>query len=119
MFSIVARDIFDQKDPEFTTAKYLWATWRAHSVMQQYLKHQFYEHPSISAVLARHLADNYVKPDDAQASKIKALEAAIKSLQSKYDTMRVANTQEKDYDYTVAYPTKSPEPTETKNFKGK
>jgi hypothetical protein len=115
---IVAHDIFDQKDPEFTAAKYLWATWRAHSVMQQYLKHQFYEHPSISAVLARHLADNYVKPDDAQASKIKALEAAIKSLQSKYDTMRVAHTQEKDYDYT-AYPTKSLEPTKTKNFKGK
>jgi hypothetical protein len=66
-------------------------------VMNRYLKHQFYEHPSISAVLAWHLADNYVKPDDAQGTKIKALENQLKqletsqsTLQSKYDTLRVA-----------------------------
>jgi hypothetical protein len=65
--------------------------------MARYLKHQFYEHPSISAVLARHLADNYVKPDDAQGTKIKALENQLKNLestqstlQSKYDSLRVA-----------------------------
>jgi len=104
---VVARDIYDQKDPDFTTAKYLWATWKAHAVMDRYLRHQFYEHPAISAVLARHLADNYVKPDDSQGAKIKALEAKIKSmesahqseirtleatqatLQSKYDSLRV------------------------------
>jgi hypothetical protein len=98
---VVARDIYDQGNPSFTTAKYLWATWRAHSVMSNYLRHQFYEHPSISAVLARHLADNYVKPDEAQATKIKALEEKIKSLessvqtlQSKYDTIRVARDKE-------------------------
>jgi hypothetical protein len=90
---VVARDIYDQKDPTFTTAKYLWATWKAHAVMERYLRHQIYEHPSISAVLARHLADNYVKPDDAQASKIKALEAAIKTLQSKYDALWVGMFQ--------------------------
>jgi hypothetical protein len=94
---VVARDVYDQGNPSFTTAKYLWATWRAHTVMANYLRHQFYEHPSISAVLARHLADNYVKPDDAQASKIKTLEGKIaslecvyQSLQSKYDALRVA-----------------------------
>jgi hypothetical protein len=108
---VVARDIFDQKDPEFTRAKYLWATWRAHSIMQQYLKHKFYEHPSISAVLARHLTSNYVKPDDAQASKIKALESAVKTLQSKYDAIRVDHDKAND---------KTSKFTEgAKNFKGK
>jgi hypothetical protein len=48
--------------------------------MEKYLRHQFYEHPSISAVLAKHLADNYVKPDDAQAPKIRSLEAQLKTL---------------------------------------
>jgi hypothetical protein len=93
---VVARDVYDQKDPDFTTAKFLWATWKAHAVMDKYLQHQFYEHPAISAVLARHLADNYVKPDDNQGQKIKALEAQIKALetnhqtlQSRYDTLRV------------------------------
>jgi len=47
---VVARDIYDPNDLEFTTAKMLWATWKAHSVMKQYLCHHFYEHPSISAV---------------------------------------------------------------------
>ena len=79
---VVAWDVYDQGNPSFTTGKYLWATWKAHSVMSKYLRHQFYEHPSISAVLAWHLADNYVKPDDAQGMKIKALEEKIKQLET-------------------------------------
>jgi len=113
---VVARDVYDQGNPSFTTSKYLWATWKAHAVMNKYLRHQFYEHPSISAVLARHLADNYVKPDDSQGSKIKALEAMIrqlesnhKTLQSKYDTLRVARDQEKE---------KQKEILKAKNWKG-
>jgi hypothetical protein len=99
---VVALDVYDQQGPDFTTAKYLWATWKAHAVMEKYLHHQFYEHPSISAVLACHLADNYVKPDDSQSSKIKVLEAQLKSLesgqktlQSKYDALRIELKKEK------------------------
>jgi hypothetical protein len=106
---VVARDVYDQGNPTFTTSKYLWATWKAHAVMGKYLRHQFYEHPSISAVLARHLADNYVKPDDSQGAKIKALEAKItqlesshKSLQSKYDSLRVGKDKEKEKDQDKA-----------------
>lgn len=76
---VVARDIYDQKDPDFTTAKYLWATWKAHAVMEHYLRHQFYEHPAISAVLARHLADNYVKPDESQGGQFEILRNTVKS----------------------------------------
>jgi hypothetical protein len=65
---VVAQDVYDQGNPSFTTGKYLWATWKAHSIMTKYLRHQFYDHPSISAVLAHHPADNYVKPDDSQAA---------------------------------------------------
>jgi len=32
--SVVARDVYGQN---FTTAKYLWATWKAHAVMEKYL----------------------------------------------------------------------------------
>jgi hypothetical protein len=39
--------------------------------------------------LANHLADNNVKPDDAQATKIKALETSIKTLTSRLDSLRV------------------------------
>jgi len=85
---VIARDIYVQRDPQFTAAKYLWATWKAHSVMEKYLRHQFYEHPSISAVLARHLADNYVKPDDSLHSKIKQLEAQLKAVESSQRTLQ-------------------------------
>jgi hypothetical protein len=114
---VIARDIYDQRDPDFTTAKYLWATWRAHSVMDKYLRHQFYEHPSISAVLARHLADNYVKPDDSHTSKIKHVEDKLSLLQSKYDTLRVE--QDKLRVALWSDPDKSTDPKQPKNWKGK
>lgn len=78
---VVARDIFDHNDKAFSTAKYLWATWKAHAVMSKYLKHQFYEHPSIAAVLARHLADNHVKHDDSLASKVSSLGKSITKIE--------------------------------------
>jgi hypothetical protein len=84
---VVARDIYDYKDSVFSTAKFLWATWKAHAVMDKYIKHQFYEHPSIAAVLARHLADNYIKPDDSLASKYASMDKAHKALVSRVDTI--------------------------------
>jgi len=121
---VVARGVYDQGNLTFTTSKFLWATWKAHAVMGKYLRHQFYEHPSISAVLARHLADNYVKPDDSQAAKIKSLEnqvkqldSSLKTLQSRYDTLRVENDKVKEKQGTNPNP--SPAPTnKAKNWKG-
>jgi hypothetical protein len=77
---VVARDILDVNDGDFSCAKFLWATWKAHETMSNYVRHQFYEHPSIAAVLARHLADNHVKPDAAQGAKVASLEKAVKKL---------------------------------------
>jgi hypothetical protein len=84
---VVACDIYDFKDSTFLAAKFLWATWKAHQVMERYIKHQFYEHPSIAAVLAWHLADNYIKPDDALASKLTTLDKAHTALVKRVDTL--------------------------------
>jgi len=94
---VIARDGYDQEDQEYSASKFLWATFKAHSVMAKYLKHQFYEHPAIAAVLARYLADNYVKPD-AQDARIKELEKTIKSLTSKVDQLisREAEAKRRD-----------------------
>jgi hypothetical protein len=86
---VVARDMYDPNDLEFTTAKMLWASWKAHCIMEHYLKHHFYEHPSISAVLARHLADNYTKPSTTPNAQLATLEKTIKSLSTRLDKLEV------------------------------
>jgi hypothetical protein len=91
---VVARDGYDQEDQEFSAAKFLWATFKAHAVMAKYLKHQFYEHPSIAAVLARHLADNYVKPDDGLESRIRELEKKVDRLISKHADKKRENQEQ-------------------------
>jgi hypothetical protein len=63
--------------------------------MALYVRHQFYEHPSIAAVLARHLADNHIKPDAASGTKISNLEKAIKGINARIDT---ANSNVKTLD---------------------
>jgi hypothetical protein len=71
---IIARDIRDLEDPASTTALVLWATLRTHVVMEEYTRRNFYEHPSILAVIARHLAANHTKPDDSLEVKMRKLE---------------------------------------------
>jgi hypothetical protein len=91
---VIARDVLDVTDGDFSCAKYLWATWKAHEITATYVRHQFYEHPSIAAVLARHLADNHVKPDAAQGTKITSLEKAIKSINGRMDSIQAAIEKE-------------------------
>ena len=85
---VVARDILDIQDGDFSCAKFLWATWKAHETMISYVRHQFYGHPSLAAVLARHLADNHVKPDEAVTSKVGYIEKAIKNINSRLDSVQ-------------------------------
>lgn len=95
---VVARDGYDQTDREFSTAKFLWATFKAHSIMAKYLKHQFYEHPAIAAVLAHHLADNYVKPDNTHDARIKELEKSLQTIQRSIDELVSKDAEQKKKD---------------------
>ncbi len=115
---VVARDGYDQEDQEYSAAKFLWATFKAHAVMARYLKHQFYEHPAIAAVLARHLADNYVKPDAGQEAKIKEMEKLIQTLTSKVDKLvsKAAEKEKKQQDKQQPHKDKGGAP---KNDKGR
>jgi len=74
---IIARDVRDLEDPASTTALVLWATLRTHVVMEEYTRRNFYEHPSISAVITRHLAANHTKPDDSLEARMKRIEEKV------------------------------------------
>ncbi len=51
---MTGRDAGDGCEIDRMTATYIWATAKAHQVMDDYLKYQFFEHPAIAAVLAQH-----------------------------------------------------------------
>jgi len=54
--------------------------------MEGYVRHQFHAHPHVASVITRHLAANFVKPEDTKESKIAALEAKVLGLASTVDS---------------------------------
>jgi len=59
-----------------------------------YAIHSMSIHQLWAAVLARHLADNHVKPDAAQGSKIATLKKAVKSINGRMDAFQAAIKKE-------------------------
>jgi hypothetical protein len=82
---MTGRDAGDGADIDRVTATYIWATAKTHEVMDEYLKFQFFEHPALAAVLARHLAASAVLPDDSLASKLDRLDTKLTKLSAKVD----------------------------------
>jgi argonaute-like protein implicated in RNA metabolism and viral defense len=92
---MTGRDAGDGSDLDRVTATYIWATAKAHEVMDDYLKYQFFEHPAIAAVLARHLAATAVLPDDQLSSKFRNLETTVTKLLAKVDGIQSKVNQKK------------------------
>jgi hypothetical protein len=80
---VSARHVRDKGNMEYTSASIIFATLRCHEVMNQYVQHQFQEHPAVSSVITRHLATHFVKPD---SSKLSQLEAKVKVCMTKLDS---------------------------------
>jgi hypothetical protein len=83
---VVGRDSRDIKNPSLTATQVVWATLRTHTVMEEYSWRNFFEHPSISAVIARHLASNHTKPDSTLESWFAKLEERVSKLASTIDS---------------------------------
>ncbi len=92
---MTGRDAGDGSDLDRVTATYIWATAKAHEVMDDYLKYQFFEHPAIAAVLARHLAATAVLPNDQLSSKFRNLETTVTKLLAKVDGIQSKVNQKK------------------------
>jgi hypothetical protein len=84
---MTGRDAGDGADLDRVTATYIWATAKTHEVMDEFLKYQFFEHPAIAAVLARHLAATAVLPDDQLPAKLNALDQRVIALSKKVDSL--------------------------------
>jgi hypothetical protein len=95
---IIARDVRDLEYPASTTALVLWATLRTHVVMEEYTRRNFYEPPSILAVIARHLAANHTKPDDSIEARMKKLEDKFAKQKRRIDSLdsRLVRVEQKN-----------------------
>jgi len=85
---VVGRDCRDIKNPQATATQIVWATIRAHTVMDEYMRRNFFEHPSISAVIAHHLASHHTRPDAGLEVRIAALESSVENLSSRLDSIQ-------------------------------
>jgi hypothetical protein len=70
-----------------TTASIIFASLKCHAVMQDYVQHQFHEHPAISSVITRHLAANFVKPESLSELKTQQLEKQVKQCATKLNQL--------------------------------
>jgi hypothetical protein len=95
---IIARDVRDLEELHSTASLVLWATIRLQKNMEDYLQRNFYEHPSISAVIACHLAANHTKPDSTMESRVHRLEESHTACMHKLDKLesRVARLKQKN-----------------------
>ena len=84
---ISARHSRDKNNMEFTTTTIVMATLRCHHIMNQYVEHQFHEHPAISSVITRHIAANFIKPETTPDSKFADLDKKVKGLSTKVDQL--------------------------------
>lgn len=95
---IIARDVRDLEDMDATSSLILWATIRTHKIMEDYSRRNFYEHPSISAVIARHLAANHTKPDDSLELRVRQMEDKLSQYVRKFDQLesRISRLEQKN-----------------------
>mmetsp|Transcript_9724 Transcript_9724/g.14059 ORF Transcript_9724/g.14059 Transcript_9724/m.14059 type:complete len:291 (+) Transcript_9724:575-1447(+) len=87
---VLGRDV-KADDSTMTATQYAWAAFKAHEVMADYSKMGFDKHPSISAVVSRHLASNHSRNDAGVAAaltaKVTKLESSVTSLMRRFDTL--------------------------------
>ncbi len=72
---------------DYTYAGIIFATLKCHDIMMQYIQHQFHEHPAVSSVITRHLAANFVKPEQGRDSKTSKMEAKVNACLAKLDSL--------------------------------
>jgi len=90
MVRVLGRDV-KADDSTLTATQYAWAAFKAHEVMAEYSRMGFDKHPSISAVVSRHLASNHTRTDGAGVAalttKVTKLETSVTGITRRLDTM--------------------------------
>lgn len=92
---ITAKDSKDNDDPLLTAAQYIWATLKAHGIMEEYIIYNFEDHPAFASVITRFVIHNSFQSDVSdvtalvkkETKRIDTLTKRFDSLQSKFDKL--------------------------------
>ena len=80
---VLARDGVHVNDPWMTGAKFLFATLKAHEVMQEFMRLDIKDHPSISSEMVKFICYSQPSHDTADVlSRLAAAEVLVRSNQS-------------------------------------
>lgn len=55
---VTARDVKHAKDKTTTATEYIWVTLKTHTVMEEYIRHNFEDHLSFASVITRFITNN-------------------------------------------------------------
>lgn len=84
---VTARDIKHAKDRDATATEYIWATMKTHAIMEEYVRHNFEDHPSFASVITRFVTNNSFQSDLKDIlSRLDRNEKDLKALSKRVDT---------------------------------
>ena len=85
---MTAKDGRLQSDPLGTATTYIWGTLRTHSVMQEYLKYNFEDHPAFASVITRFVTNNNFQANiKTIQDQVDKQDKEIKSMSKRIDTI--------------------------------
>lgn len=84
---VTARDVEHAKDRVPTATEFIWATLKTHGVMEEYIQHNFEDHPSFASVITRFVTNNSFQTDVRDiVSRMDKTEKDLKALSKRVDT---------------------------------
>ena len=85
---VTAKDGRLEDNPIKTATTYVWGTLRKHTIMQEYLKYNFEDHPAFASVITRFVTNNnYQSNIRSLADKVDKQDKSISALCKRLDTL--------------------------------
>ena len=85
---ITAKDGRLESDPLATATTYIWGTLKTHSIMQEYLKYNFEDHPAFASVIIRFVTNNKYQTNlKGLPDRVDKQEKTLTALSKRVDTL--------------------------------
>ena len=84
---MTAHDVKHAKNKYSTATEYIWATLKTHTVMEEYVRHNFEDLPLFASVITRFVTNNSFQTDSKELfNRVDKVEKELKALGKRVDT---------------------------------